>query len=283
MSPMSPGPPAPAPPPSDPLVVAQEGAVTVVRLARPGRANALDTATVRALRAVVDDVAQDTSVRVLLLEAEGTHFCAGVDLKEVGRPAGWFEAIRDLFDAVAALPIPTVAALKGGCLGGGAELALSCDLRIGDTTARIGFPEIRIGALPVAGGTQRLTRAVGRADAAYLLWTGEPVDAGGAHRLGLLQEVVAPDVLVDRVRALCGQLASRSPLAVAMAKRLVDVAVRTDLETGLQVELEESVALFADLESRVEQARATDPLYARVVGEEHARTSISGTDVCSSS
>jgi enoyl-CoA hydratase/carnithine racemase len=261
------------------LVVEHDGAVTAVRLARPERANALGTATVRGLRAVVDDVARDTSVRVLLLEAEGTHFCAGVDLKEVGRPAGWFEAIRDLFDAIAALPIPTVAALKGGCLGGGAELALACDLRIGDTTTRIGFPEIRIGALPVAGGTQRLTRVVGRADAAYLLWTGEPVDAAGAHRLGLLQEVVEPDELSNRARALGALLASRSPLAVTMAKRLVEVAVRTDLETGLRAELEESVTLFADLDARVEQARETDPLYRRVVGEEHARTSIAGTVV----
>jgi enoyl-CoA hydratase len=259
------------------VAVERDDDVVVLTLQRPGQANALDSATVRDLRAAVADVAADESVAAVLVCGAGKHFCAGMDLKEVDRPTTWFEDTRGLFDEVAALPVPTIAALHGGSLGGGAELALSCDLRIGDTTTSVGFPEIRIGALPVAGGTQRLTRVVGRADAKLLLWTGEPVDAETAHRLGLIQELVPKGAADERGFALAHLVAGRAPVAVRMAKRLVDDAGQLGLAAGLARELEEARVLFADLATRVEKARESDPMYGRIVGEGHASSSIRDT------
>jgi enoyl-CoA hydratase/carnithine racemase len=267
--------------PADLVSVSRDNAdgVVVLTLTRPERANALDSATVGAMRAAVDCVAGDDAVGGVVVAGAGAHFSAGMDLKEVARPPTWFDDIRALFDAIAALSVPTIAAVHGACLGGGAELALSCDLRVGDTTTRLGFPEIRLGALPVAGGTQRLTRLVGRAETKYLLWTGEPVDAAEAHRLGFLQEVVTAGGAEDRARELAGAIAGRPQVAVRMAKRLVDGAGSLPLSEGLAAELAESGELFADLATRAEQARETDPLYRRLMAPEHASSSIRDTEV----
>jgi enoyl-CoA hydratase/carnithine racemase len=146
---------------------------------------------------------------------------------------------------LAALPMPTIAAIEGNALGGGLELALCCDLRIASERAKLGLPEVRLAAIPGAGGTQRLPRIVGLARAKELVLTGRVIDAGEAERFGLVHEVVPAGAAVARARALGEEIAERGPLAVREVKRLLDAALDRPLDAGLAAELEASVRIFA--------------------------------------
>jgi enoyl-CoA hydratase/carnithine racemase len=146
---------------------------------------------------------------------------------------------------LANLPMPTIAAIEGNALGGGLELALSCDIRIASERAKLGLPEVRLAVTPGAGGTQRLPRVVGSAKARELILTGRVLTAAEAERIGLVSEVVPVGEAVARARAIGEEIAERGPIAVREAKRLIDIAVDTDIETGLAAELEASVRVFA--------------------------------------
>lgn len=145
---------------------------------------------------------------------------------------------------LAALPMPTIAAIEGNALGGGLELALCCDIRIASERARLGLPEVRLAVTPGAGGTQRLPRVIGAARARELILTGRVLSAAEAERIGLVHEVVAAGQAVARARAVGEEIAARGPIAVREAKRLIDLASETDIETGLAAELEASVRVF---------------------------------------
>ena len=141
--------------------------------------------------------------------------------------------------------MPTIAAIEGNALGGGLELALCCDIRIASERARLGLPEVRLAVTPGAGGTQRLPRVVGSARARELILTGKVLTAAEAERIGLVHEVVPAGEAVARAQAIGEEIAARGPLAVREAKRLIDLATETDLETGLAAELEASERVFA--------------------------------------
>ena len=141
--------------------------------------------------------------------------------------------------------MPTIAAIEGNALGGGLEIALACDLRVASETAKLGLPEVRLAVIPGAGGTQRLPRVVGTAKAKELILTGAVLDAGEALRIGLVNRVVPAGTAVAAAREIGEEIAQRGPLAVREAKRLLDAAAHTDLETGLALELEASVRVFA--------------------------------------
>ena len=146
---------------------------------------------------------------------------------------------------LAALPMPTIAAIEGNALGGGLELALACDLRVASERAKVGLPEVRLAVIPGAGGTQRLPRVVGVARAKELILTGKLLDADEAARIGLVHEVVAAGEAVARAHEIGEEIAARGPIAVREAKRLLDAALDTPLPEGLDAELEASLRVFA--------------------------------------
>jgi enoyl-CoA hydratase/carnithine racemase len=209
-----------------------------IRLARPERLNALGVDMVHALRAAVE---AERSARVLLVRGSGRGFCAGADLKErqgmdEAARLAHNRAINAAFDALAAAPMPTIAVINGLALGGGCELALCCDLRFAADSASIGLTEARIGAIPGAGGTQRLPRLIGTARALEMMFSGEPVTAARAAAIGLVQAAVPDDALDAHVLRFATLLASRSPRTARSLKRVVHAGLATTLEAGLALE-----------------------------------------------
>jgi enoyl-CoA hydratase/carnithine racemase len=216
-----------------------EGIVRI-RLNRPDRLNALGVDMVEALRAAIADAISDRA-RVLLVRGSGRAFCAGADLKErrsmdVVSRQKHNRAINSAADALAAAPMPTIAMINGLALGGGCELALACDLRYAAEDAQIGLTEARIGAIPGAGGTQRLPRAIGATRALELILTGEPVTGRRAEEIGLVNGAVAADKLDAHVMRIATLLASRSPMGAQTVKRLVYRGLETTLTRGLDLE-----------------------------------------------
>jgi enoyl-CoA hydratase len=219
--------------------------VGVLTLNRPEALNALTAAMLDRIGEVLAEVETGGEVRVLVLAAAGEKaFCVGADLKARSQeyqedgagPDPLAERVRRVFGQIEALPLPVIAALHGYVLGGGLELALACDLRVAAEGARFGFPEVKVGSMPGAGGTQRLTRAIGPARAKELMFSGEPIDAAEAYRLGLVNRVVPRDGLLDAALALAGTIASRAPLSIRAIKAAVNVCPDVSLEAGLAFE-----------------------------------------------
>lgn len=218
------------------------GIVTEIMLDRPEAMNAISTAVARALAAACGQVAADSTVRAVVLSgAPGRAFCVGADLKE---RAGMSDAeilaqrpvFRAAFGAVLGLPQPAVAAVHGFALGGGCELALSCDLIVADDTAVFGLPEVTVGLVPGGGGTQLALRRFGSGRAADLVLTGRRVGIEEAERLGLIDRRVAAGSAAAAALSLALQVAANSPVAVRAAKRALRHGDGTSLETGLDVE-----------------------------------------------
>ncbi|MFH8370825.1 enoyl-CoA hydratase/isomerase family protein [Streptomyces sp. NPDC018031] len=222
--------------------VARHGHVAELVLDRPKAMNAVSTGMARSIAAACDALAADASVRAVVLTS--THdraFCVGADLKErnaltdaeLGRQR---PLARAAYTGVLELPVPTVAAVHGYALGGGFELALSCDLIVADPTAVVGLPEVSVGVLPGGGGTQLLPRRVGAARAAELIFTARRVAAPEALRLGLVDQLAAEGQ--DRAEALelAGRIAANSPVGLRAAKKALRLGHGLDLRTGLEVE-----------------------------------------------
>ena len=214
--------------------------VCEIRLQRPERMNALGVATCAALKQAVSDAGRKRA-RVVLLRGSGRAFCAGADLKErkgmdLAARLAHNGAIRAAIENFAAARFVTIAVLNGVALGGGLELALGCDLRFAAAGVMLGLTESKVGALPGAGGTQRLPRLVGTSRALYMMLSGEPVASEYALAIGLVNEVVAPDELEGRTRAFAKMLASRSAPALAEIKRLVREGIELPLAAALEVE-----------------------------------------------
>jgi enoyl-CoA hydratase len=204
----------------------QRGAVTVLTLNRPKLLNPLDAATLEAIEACCAEVASKGVARALVVTGEGRAFAAGADIAAM-RPQGPTEAEafsrlgHRALAALEALEIPTLAAVNGFALGGGCELALACDWIYASSKARFGQPEVKLGLIPGFGGTSRLARRVGVAWAKELVLTGEPVDAETALRIGLANRVFEPEALLDAAVAAGESAAEKGPLAVALAKRVI--------------------------------------------------------------
>lgn len=235
--------------------------VGVMTLCRPDRRNALSSAVAAALGGAVASLAGDPSVRALVLTGEGRGFCAGADITELDGlegPVGFATFVSrlcDALDTIAGCPKPSVAALHGAVLGGGLELALACDLRVADETARLGFPEIKLGLLPGASGTARLPRLIPKGVARHMLLTGIPIDATTAHRHGLVNEVVPAGGALDAAVAIATELATLPPLALAAAKRLLDEGTSMPLHGAVLFERETVSTLFST-DDRAEGIRA---------------------------
>jgi enoyl-CoA hydratase/carnithine racemase len=222
--------------------------VATLRLDRPPM-NALDAAMQDAIRDAADEAADRDDVRAVVLYGGPKVFAAGADIKEMAtssytdmvKRSGKLQAA---FNAVARIPKPVAAAVTGYALGGGCELALCADVRFAADDARLGQPEILLGVIPGAGGTQRLSRLVGPSRAKDLIFTGRFVVAEEAHAMGLVDTVVAPEAVYDTALEWASGFADGPALALRAAKEAVDRGLEVDLETGLQIERQQFAALF---------------------------------------
>jgi enoyl-CoA hydratase len=242
------------------LLVERRGRVAVVTINRPQKLNALNIQTRAEGAAALDELREDESVRVVVITGAGEKaFVAGADIAEFeGRTAVSQRDVmtaRSLFTAVDTFPKPVIAMINGFCLGGGCELALSCDIRVASETARFGQPEINLGIIPGGGGTQRLTRLVGEGKAMELILTGDMIDAQHAYHLGLVNLVVPAADLQARTMELANRIAEMSPVALRMAKEAVKTAARANLDEGLRREVDLFALTFSS-EDKDEGVRA---------------------------
>ena len=236
-----------------------EEGIALVTLKRPEALNALSQSLLEELAEIPELVQQDPEVRAVIFTGEGKAFAAGADLKEIaaikdpfmGREYALFG--QRVFAEIAALPVPTIAAINGYALGGGLELALACDLRVAAKTAKLGLPEVGLGLIPGFGGTQRLPRLIGRGRALDLIFTGRHVDAEEALFLGLVNRV-AEDAL-EEAKKLAQKILKNAPIALALAKESVVRGEGLDLAETLEIEAD-LFSYAAATEDMKEGARA---------------------------
>jgi enoyl-CoA hydratase/carnithine racemase len=232
---------------NDTVVLEQRGAVGVVRLNRPP-VNALNSEMHVGLHDTCRAVAQNSDIRAVVVWGGERAFAAGADIAEMADldtagVAAFGKGLSEAIDFLARLPIPVVAAVTGYALGGGCELALAADLRVIARDARIGLPEITLGVIPGAGGTQRLPRLIGTAAAKQMIFTGRPISGEEALRIGLANQAVPAEEVFDTAFALAEKLATGPTAALAAAKTAIDRGLDGDLPLGLELESR----LFADL------------------------------------
>ena len=216
-----------------------QGPVGVITLDRPEALNAINAQLIAELNAALDGFEADDAVRAIVLTGSERAFAAGADVKEM-QVKSFAEVARHDFiepwERITRCRKPVVAAVAGFALGGGCELAMMCDTIVAAETAKFGQPEITLATIPGSGGTQRLTRAVGKAKAMDMILTGRMMDAAEAERAGLVSRVVAADTLLDEAIALATTIAGMSMPAVAMAKEAVNRAFETTLAEGVRFE-----------------------------------------------
>jgi enoyl-CoA hydratase len=210
-----------------------------VLLNRPKQLNALSGELMDELVAALRDLDDDPGVRCVVLGGNERAFAAGADIAELAESTAidlYASRRIDQWDAIRALRTPLVAAVSGYCLGGGNELAMACDLIVASESARFGQPEINLGVLPGAGGTQRLTRAVGKAVAMDVILTGRMLTAHEALAAGLVARVVAREAWLAEAKRVAHEIAAKSPVALRLAKEAVDKAFEAPLSVGLEYE-----------------------------------------------
>jgi len=241
---------------SDALVLVEReaaGRIATVLLNRPNRLNALSGPLMSELAASLQDLDADDDVRCIVLGGSDRAFAAGADIAEMvdASVIDMYAAERvDRWDAIRAVSTPLVAAASGFCLGGGCELAMSCDLIVASETAVFGQPETALGILPGAGGTQRLTRTVGKALAMDMILSGRRLSAREALAAGLVARVVAREAWLEEARRVAREIASKGPVANRLAKEAVDRAFEGPLSLGLDYERHQLYLAFASEDAK---------------------------------
>ncbi len=236
------------------IICEKEERIATITLNRPRRRNAINYQLLTEIHEVLDEIAQDSDVWIVIVTGSEGAFSAGADVREQ-MPSDYLLRFRELLHRIETMGKPVIAAINGLALGGGCELALACDLRIACTSARIGIPEIKLGVIPSAGGTQRLPRLVGPTKAKELLFFGDPIDGNEAYRIGLVNRVVPDEALMDEVRNMARLLLERPPMALRMIKSAVNTGLKVDLESGLDFEAQ-CAAILATTEDMQEGIRA---------------------------
>ena len=227
---------------SDMLDIGTRGPARVIRFNRPDKRNALTFAMMDEVAGAIREADSEPSVRAVVITGGDTMFSSGGDLREaldLREPAQVRNAIQGwqrMHGAIEGSAKPVIAAVEGACLTGGCELALACDVRIAGEGSSFGITSSRIGTVPGAGGTQRLPRTVGLAQALYLMLAAQTIDAHEAWRIGLVHEVVGKGGALDKALELAETFAQRAPLSLALIKRAVRQGMQTDLATGLELE-----------------------------------------------
>lgn len=243
------------------VLKSREDGVVVLTLNRPDRANALSAELLDTLYSEVQELRHDASVRAVILTGAGEKaFSAGADLKErKGMPQALVERavlrIQDTVNAIAALPMPVIAAINGVAFGGGTELALAADLRIAAASAKMGLTETSLAIIPGAGGTQRLARIVGISKAKELIFTARRIDALTAQSIGLVNQVVEDGQVLTAATELAAEISANGPIAVRQAKFAIDQGFDTDLKTGLMIE-RKAYEVIIPTEDRLEGLQA---------------------------
>lgn len=224
------------------LLTMTDNGIAKIILNRPEKLNALNWDLIEQLRFSLEKVSQDRETKVLIVTGAGSAFCAGADIELMVNMSplearDWALFVKSAFDLVAKTEVPVIAAINGPAIGGGCELALACDIRIASEKARLGQPEILIGIIPGAGGTQRLARTVGLSRAKELVMTGRTITSEEALRIGLVDQVVPDEQLNEAVTSIANGIAKRSTVAVRLAKSLINSAFETPLDIGLHNEI----------------------------------------------
>ena len=226
----------------------QDG-IAIVTIDRPEALNALNSTVITELEQVVAALESDRDVRCLILTGEGRSFVAGADIGEqypldLDGGRRWGQRGSALMRRIEKLEFPTIAAVNVFALGGGCELALSCDIILASEKAKFGQPEVNLGIIPGFGGTQRLPRLVGKGMAKYLIMGAEHISAEEALRIGLVQKVVAPEALMEEAERVANLILSKAPVAIQMAKCAINVAEDADMRTGVAYEAEAYTTCF---------------------------------------
>jgi len=232
------------------LLYEKDAGIGIITLNRPKTMNALNDELIRELSALMDNIGADNEVQALIITGGDKVFAAGGDIAFMStadslQAEKFIEAIRAAFDKIEKLNKPVIAAISGLALGGGSELALTCDIRIAAEGTLFGQPEINLGIIPGAGGTQRLTRTVGLGWAKYMVMTGSTIDTDTAFRIGLITAVVPKDKLIDEAKKIAGILAGKSPVAMKAAQKCINFGMNVDLPSGLTYEMKTWASLFS--------------------------------------
>ena len=230
------------------LTEARDG-IGLITVNRPDARNAINRQVMEDLQTALEEFREDDGVGAVVFTGAGEKaFVAGADIGELRERTmldGLAAALQRLYDEVEGFEKPTVAAVNGYALGGGCELAMACDIRIASENARFGLPETGLSIIPGAGGTQRLARLVGKGRAVEMILTGRMIEAEEAHSIGLVSRVVPQEELMDVVRETAGQVLSKGPLAVRLAKLAIQAGFETDQKTGQVIERLAQTVLYA--------------------------------------
>jgi enoyl-CoA hydratase len=240
------------------VIVEKDGAVGVVTLNRPQALNALSYALVKDLSLAMQELDQDGDIRVIIVTGGEKVFAAGADIKEIAERGPFDERIHERLayrDQINRIAKPVIAAVNGFALGGGCELAMSCDIIVASESARFGQPEVNLGIIPGSGGTQRLTRVLGKHRAMELILTGDMLNAADAERLGLVNRVVPGELCLEEAKNIARKIATKPPLAIKAAKEAVLKSANSALDEGLEFERKSFYLLFAS-EDRTEGMKA---------------------------
>jgi len=233
--------------------VERDGAIAVVLLNRPEQLNALSDELMDELVSALEELDRDGAVRAIVLGGSERAFAAGADIGELAEVSAielYYQRRIERWDAIRGLWTPLVAAVSGYCLGGGCELAMACDLIVASESAEFGQPETGLGIIPGAGGTQLLTRAVGKALAMDVILSGRRLSAREALGAGLVARVVAKEAWLDEAKRVARAIAEKGPVATRLAKESVDRAFESTLATGLEAERRALYLAFASQDAR---------------------------------
>jgi enoyl-CoA hydratase len=240
------------------VIVEKDGAIAVVTLNRPQALNALSYGLVKDLSLAMQKLDQDPQVRAIIVTGGDKVFAAGADIKEMADRGPFDERVQERLayrDKINKISKPVIAAVSGFALGGGCELAMSCDIIIASETARFGQPEVNLGIIPGSGGTQRLTHVLGKHRAMELVLTGDMLTAHDAERLGLVNRIVPVELLLEEAKNIGHKIAAKPALAIKAAKEAVLKAANLPLDEGLDFERKSFYLLFAS-EDRTEGMKA---------------------------
>ena len=223
------------------LIIQDNGAVRVIKINNPEALNALNTAILKELDAAFTEVAEDNGILAVVLTGEGRAFVAGADISEMksknaieGEIFGKLGA--SVFRKIELLPKPVIAAVNGFALGGGCELAMSCDIRLASAKAKFGQPEVGLGITPGFSGTQRMPRLIGMGKAKELIYTADIIDAAEAYRIGLVNHVYEPEALMEEAMKMAEKIASKAPIAVKNSKEAINRGIQTDMDSAIAIE-----------------------------------------------
>ena len=240
------------------VLVEKDGAVGVVTMNRPQALNALSYALVKDICLALEELDADPEIRAIVVTGGEKVFAAGADIKEMAERGPFDELIQERLayrDQINRIAKPVIAAVNGFALGGGCELAMSCDIVVAAESARFGQPEVNLGIIPGSGGTQRLTHVLGKYRAMEMILTGDMLSAADAERLGLVNRVVPAELCLEEAKNIAKKIAAKPQLAVKAAKEAVLKAANSALDEGLEFERKSFYLLFAS-EDRSEGMKA---------------------------